>query len=84
MRLRVAERIIGFTTAVQQLESFLPICSYCKNIRDDKKYWRGIEEYINSRTGTNFSHAVCPDCVEKVLKPQLAKLGIDLPPTMES
>lgn len=81
MRLRVAERIIKFTTEVRQLESFLPICGYCKNIRDDKNYWRQIEEYINSRTGTNFSHAICPDCVEKILKPQLAKLGITLPPT---
>jgi phosphoserine phosphatase RsbU/P len=83
MRLRVAERIIKFTTEVRQLESFLPICGYCKNIRDDKNYWRRIEEYINARTGTNFSHAICPDCVEKILKPQLAKLGIALPPATD-
>ncbi|HEY4248411.1 MAG TPA: response regulator [Lacunisphaera sp.] len=80
MRLRVAERILGFTTEVRQLESFLPICGYCKKVRDDKNYWQQIEEYINTRTGTNFSHGVCPDCIEKVLRPQLAKLGVTMPP----
>jgi phosphoserine phosphatase RsbU/P len=81
MRLRVAERILGFTTEVRQLESFLPICGYCKKVRDDQNYWQQIEQYINTRTGTNFSHGVCPDCIEKVLKPQLARLGIAMPPT---
>jgi len=85
MRLRVAERILGFTTEVRQLESFLPICGYCKKVRDDHNYWQQIERYISSRTGTNFSHGVCPDCMESVLKPQLRELGIELlnppPPT---
>ena len=80
MRLRVAERILGFTTEVRQLESFLPICGYCKKVRDDQNYWQQIEQYINARTGTNFSHGVCPDCVETVMKPQLARLGVTLPP----
>jgi DNA-binding response OmpR family regulator len=80
MRLRVAERILGFTTEVRQLESFLPICGYCKKVRDDQNYWQQIEQYIITRTGTNFSHDLCPDCIEKVLKPQLAQLGIAMPP----
>jgi DNA-binding response OmpR family regulator len=82
MRLRVAERILGFTTEVRQLESFLPICGYCKKVRDDQNYWQQIEEYINTRTGTNFSHGVCPECIEKVLRPQLAKLGVTMPPSV--
>ena len=80
MRLRVAERILGFTTEVRQLESFLPICGYCKNVRDDKNYWQQIEKYIGSRTGTNFSHGVCPDCLEKFVRPQLDQLKLDRPP----
>lgn len=79
MRLRVAERILGFTTEVRQLESFLPICGYCKKVRDDQNYWQQIEQYINTRTGTNFSHGICPDCIESVMKPQFAKLGIPMP-----
>jgi len=81
MRLRVAERILKFTTEVQQLESFLPICGYCKKVRDDGNYWQQIEQYFKTRTGTNFSHGICPDCMEKMVKPQLDRLGIKMPPT---
>jgi DNA-binding response OmpR family regulator len=74
MRLRVAERILRYATQVQQLEAFLPICSYCKKVRDDKNYWQQIEGYINARTGSEFSHSVCPDCYTRVIVPELAAL----------
>ncbi|HKB89721.1 MAG TPA: response regulator [Opitutaceae bacterium] len=74
MRLRVGERILRFATQVRQLEEFLPICSYCKKVRDDQNYWQQIEGYINARTGTDFSHSVCPDCYERVVRPQLEKM----------
>lgn len=74
MRLRVAERILRFTTQVRQLEAFLPICSYCKKVRDDSNYWQQIETYINARTGSEFSHSVCPDCYARVIAPELQKL----------
>lgn len=74
MRLHVAERILRFATQVRQLEQFLPICGYCKKIRDDKNYWQQIESYINARTGTDFSHSVCPDCYTHVIMPQLEEL----------
>jgi DNA-binding response OmpR family regulator len=79
MRLRVAERILRYATQVSQLETFLPICSYCKKIRDDKNYWQQIESYINKRTGTDFSHSVCPDCYQKVIVPELEKLRASSP-----
>ena len=77
MRLRVAERILKFATQVRPLEAFLPICSYCKKVREDSNYWTQIESYINTRTGTNFSHSVCPDCYERVVVPELEKLKAD-------
>ena len=73
MRLRVAERILRYTTQVRQLEELLPICSYCKKIRDDQNYWQQIEGYISERTGSDFSHSVCPDCYQRVLVPELEK-----------
>jgi phosphoserine phosphatase RsbU/P len=79
MRLHVAERILKFTAQVKQLESFLPICGYCKKIRDDKNYWKEIEDYLSTRDGTRFSHGVCPACYDRVMVPQLEKLGI-VPP----
>lgn len=81
MRLHVAERIIGLTTQVAQLEGFLPICGYCKKIRDDQKYWQEIETYFSRQQGAKFSHGICPECYERVMVPQLTKLGI--PPTPE-
>ena len=71
MRLRVAERILKYTTQVRQLEEMLPICSYCKKIRDDQNYWQQIEGYISERTGSDFSHSVCPDCYQRVVLPEL-------------
>jgi sigma-B regulation protein RsbU (phosphoserine phosphatase) len=74
MRLRVAERILKYTTQVHRLEEMMPMCSYCKKIRDDKNYWQQIESYINERTGTEISHSVCPECYQRVVVPELEKL----------
>ena len=73
-RLRVAERILRYTTQVRQLEELMPICTYCKKIRDDQNYWQQIEGYINERTGSEFSHSICPDCYTRVVVPELDKL----------
>lgn len=77
-RLRVAERIMGLLRTVEQLSGLLPICSYCKNIRDEgqarDEAWVPIETYVSKRTEAAFSHGVCPSCYEKVLKPQLDAL----------
>jgi sigma-B regulation protein RsbU (phosphoserine phosphatase) len=74
MRLRVAERILRYTTQVRQLEEMLPICSYCKKIRDDQNYWRQLEGYISERTGSDFSHSVCPDCYTNQVMPEIQKM----------
>jgi len=53
---------------VQTLEGLLPICAYCKQIRDDKGYWNGIEDYFAQRSHLLFTHGICPDCREKFLE----------------
>ncbi len=73
-RLRVAERILKYTTQVHRLEEMMPMCSYCKKIRDDQNYWQQIESYINERTGTEISHSVCPECYQRVVVPELERL----------
>jgi DNA-binding response OmpR family regulator len=70
-RLRVAERILALHTEVKQLEGLLPICSYCKKIRDDKNTWQPIERYIGKRTEATFSHGACPTCIETIVKPDM-------------
>lgn len=76
MRLYVAARILQYTTQIQRLESLIPICSYCKNVRDDQSYWQRIENYIAERTGAGFSHSVCPECYRKHVIPQFEAMGI--------
>jgi PAS domain S-box-containing protein len=52
---------------VKQLEGMLPICSWCKKVRDDKGYWQKIEAYIGLHTKAGITHGICPDCAKKVL-----------------
>ncbi len=59
---------------VKQLQGLLPICSYCKKIRDDQNYWRQVEDYISDHTEVRFSHGICPGCWETTVKAQLAEL----------
>ncbi len=49
---------------VKILRGFLPICSHCKKIRDDKGYWNQIEAYIQKHSDTEFSHGICPECAK--------------------
>lgn len=73
-RLRVAERILGLQRTVQQLEGLLPICAYCKKIRDEAQAWLQVEEYVARHSDVRFSHGVCPECFENQLQPQLDKM----------
>jgi len=51
---------------VKTLKGLLPICSGCKNIRDDKGYWKQIEGYIQDHSDAAFSHGICPECAIKL------------------
>lgn len=48
---------------VKTLTGLLPICSHCKNIRDDKGYWKKLESYLHEHSGARFTHSVCPQCM---------------------
>lgn len=50
---------------VKQLQGMLPICSICKNIRDDQGYWSRVEEYITKHLEVEFSHGICPECAKE-------------------
>ena len=62
---------------VKQLGGLLPICSYCKKIRDDQNYWQQVEAYVGKHSEAKFSHSICPQCYEEIIKPQMVQLGID-------
>jgi response regulator RpfG family c-di-GMP phosphodiesterase len=65
----LADRVTELELAldrVNQLQGLLPICCYCKRIRDDRNYWHQVEAYIENHSDAQFSHGVCPECIEKL------------------
>jgi len=86
-RVQVGERVVrlqqSLTERVRQLEAaladvkllqgLLPICLYCKRIRDDRNYWQQVDQYIGQHSGAKFSHGVCPDCYEGVVRPEIGR-----------
>ena len=59
-RLSEHERALERDLAV--LQGLLPLCSFCKSIKNDKNEWESLESYLESRSGAAFSHGICPDC----------------------
>lgn len=88
-RIKVGERILELQqnlamriseleealSRVKQLHGLLPICSYCKKIRDDRNYWEQVESYISKHSQAQFSHSICPDCYAQFVTPDLEKLA---------
>jgi len=73
----LADRVQELKAALDQvrtLQGILPICAYCKKIRNDQDYWQQVEQYIASNTGATFSHGICPECWEQHVVPQLDAL----------
>ncbi len=59
---------------VKTLSGLLPICAWCKKIRDDQGYWQAVEVYVKSFADVDFTHGICPGCYESKVKTQLDKL----------
>ena len=55
------------TSQIETLQSLLPICAWCKKVRNDSGYWYQIEKYITAHSNTQITHGICPECQEKML-----------------
>jgi len=64
-RERLIKELQDAVANIKTLRGFLPICAHCKNIRDDQGYWRSVEEYVRAHAEVDFSHGICPRCLEK-------------------
>ena len=51
---------------IRTLRGLVPVCSYCKKVRNDKGYWEQIEEYVANNSHARFSHGICPECTAKL------------------
>ena len=75
LQMALAARVAELQTAlanVRQLSGLLPICAYCKRIRDDADYWQQIEQYLVRHSDAQFTHGICPECFDVQL-PSIAK-----------
>lgn len=63
---KLIEQLQASLSEVDKLNDLLPICATCKKIRDDNGYWNQLEIYLKERTGTEFSHGICPECAEEL------------------
>ncbi len=89
-RLQVGSKVIGLQqqlaqqvrelaaalAQVKQLQGLLPICSYCKKIRDDHNYWQQVEGYLMKHSDVQFSHGICPQCWKERVLPELTRMGV--------
>lgn len=82
IRLHVARRILDSAAHIRELQGLVPICSYCKSVRKDEDYWQRIEQYMSARTGSEFTHSVCPSCYDEHIIPQLESMNIVAPPKL--
>lgn len=85
--LRKAIRMLRLTNAelsaalaeVKELKGLVPVCAWCKRIRDDQGYWDSMEAYISSHTKATFSHGICPECKARMMAdvPEQTQKGIE-------
>ncbi len=75
---KLANRINDLQDSLQHiktLQGILPICSYCKKIRDDQNYWEEVEEYVVKHSDADFTHSVCPRCYDEHVKKELEQFN---------
>ena len=70
---RRVQALEGALSRVKQLQGLLPICAYCKKVRDDRNYWRQVEHYLAEHSNLTFSHGICPDCYARVVNEEFEK-----------
>lgn len=71
-REQLVRELQGALDEVKALRGILPICSYCRKIRDGNDYWHTVENYISTHTTTLFTHGICPNCEATEIEPQFA------------
>jgi integral membrane sensor domain MASE1 len=75
---RVRERTSELESAlaqVKRLQGLLPVCAWCKKVREDEHYWLSVEDYIVRHTDARFSHGICPECSARVLREDRERTG---------
>jgi CheY-like chemotaxis protein len=86
-RERLMRELQEALNTIKTLSGLLPICAWCKNVRDDSGYWMRVEQYVEQHSQATFSHSVCPECASRYFGPNQeagAAPGAQVMPTGES
>ena len=73
----LADRVRSLEEAlanVRALQTLLPMCAYCKSVRNDQNYWEKVETYFTQHSNVSFTHSYCPNCYDRYVRPELEKL----------
>lgn len=77
LQVRLADQVRELEDAlanIRKLTGLLPICAYCKSIRDDSNYWHRVEEYVSEHADVTFSHGICPKCLPRITAEMAAEV----------
>jgi DNA-binding response OmpR family regulator len=77
LQLALEDRVRSLEEAlanVRALQTLLPMCAYCKSIRNDQNYWEKVETYFSQHSNVSFTHSYCPNCYERFVRPELEAL----------
>lgn len=74
-RRRLLNEVRATLAQVRTLSGLVPICAWCKNVRDDEGFWSAVEAYVAKRTDASFTHGLCPECAQR-----LAQEAAEVPP----
>jgi len=74
---RLTRELQEALATIKTLSGLLPICAWCKNVRDDSGYWMRVEQFVEQHSQATFSHSVCPDCASRYFgsNPELGASG---------
>jgi GAF domain-containing protein len=75
---RVSSKLADALGKIKQIEGLVPICSYCKGIRNDQGYWSTVEKFIRQHSDVEFTHGVCDHCIRQHF-PEVAEVLLELP-----
>jgi integral membrane sensor domain MASE1 len=70
-RIALISELENALNEIKTLRGLIPLCAWCKKIRDDQGFWQGLEDYLRQHTEAQFTHGICPDCLQKELDPKI-------------
>jgi AmiR/NasT family two-component response regulator len=70
-RERLTRELQDALATIKTLSGLLPICAWCKSVRDDSGYWMRVEQYVEAHSQATFSHSVCPECASRYFGPEM-------------